>query len=205
MAATRRVIGLTGGIGVGKTTAAEVLAELGALVIDCDQLGRDVAAANGSAFPGIIERFGPAIVGPDGELDRAALGAIVFNDPAALSDLNAITHPAMDAEMARLIEEADPSTPVVLDMAVLVESELGAGLYQQVLVVEAPLDDRLSRLRQQRGMAADDARARIASQASDEERRAVADHVIVNDGDRDALRRALVEWWDLLDLPTPSA
>ena len=189
------VIGLTGGIGVGKSTAASVIEELGAVVVDCDQLGRDVAASNGSAFPGIVERFGTAIVGADGELDRAALASLVFNDPDALTALNSITHPAIDAEIEAAIAAADPSQRVVLDMAVLVESDLGAGQYGYVLVIESPLAQRIERLVQQRGMTPDDVRSRIASQAGDDERRAVADHVIVNDGDHDALRHAITEWW----------
>jgi len=192
----RRVIGLTGGIGVGKSTAGAVLEELGAVVIDCDQLGRDVAASDGAAYPGIVERFGPGVVSKDGELDRAALATVVFNDPQALNDLNAITHPAIDEEIEHRIAEADPSAPVVLDMAVLVDSNLGAGIYNEVLVIEAPLEARLARLHDQRGMAPDDARARIESQVSDEQRREVADHIIVNDGDRDSLRTALTEWWE---------
>ena len=192
---TRSVIGLTGGIGTGKSTAAAVLAELGAVIVDCDQLGRDVARSDGAAFPGIVDRFGSGLVGPDGELDRAALGAIVFSDPAALADLNAITHPAIDAEIARLIEAAPPDATVVLDMAVLVESNLGAGLYDSVLVIESPVDTRIDRLAAQRGMSEADARARIESQASDEERRAVADDVIVNDGDHGALEAKLTDWW----------
>lgn len=191
----RIVVGLTGGIGVGKTTAAEILAGLGAVIVDCDQLGRDVAQSTGSAFGGIVERFGSEIVGEDGELDRAALASVVFNDAAALADLNGITHPAIDAEIARAIGGAEPDATVVLDMAVLVESELGAGQYERVLVIESPLEQRLSRLADQRGMVPEDAKARIASQASDEERRAVADDVVVNDGDRDGLRAALEAWW----------
>lgn len=196
MTQTPTVIGLTGGIGVGKTTAANILAELGAIVIDCDQLGRDVAASDGLAFPGMVERFGDGVVGPDGELDRAALASIVFNDPQALADLNSITHPAIDTEIDLAIERAATDATVVLDMAVLVESNLGAGRYQQVLVIESPLDQRLDRLGQQRKMDPDDARARMASQATDEERRAVADHVIANDSDTEALRAALTAWWN---------
>lgn len=195
MGGKRTVVGLTGGIGTGKTTAAKILASLGAVVVDCDQVGRDVATSNGAAFDGIVERFGTGIVGADGELDRAALGAIVFNDPAALSDLNGITHPAMDAAIGRAIAAAPPGSVVVLDMAVLVESNLGAGQYEHVLVIESPVDQRLARLAEQRGMSADDARARIASQASDGERRAVADQVIVNAGGHDHLQIALTEWW----------
>jgi dephospho-CoA kinase len=194
----RRVIGLTGGIGVGKSTAAATLADLGATIIDCDQLGRDVVAVGGAAYEGIVDHFGAAVVADGGELDRAALGAIVFNDPEQLAALNAITHPAIDTEIAEGIEAAPEGAVVVLDMAVLVESDLGAGQYQEVLVIEAPLDDRIERLHRQRQMSADDARARITSQASDDERRAVADHVIVNDGDLQTLRQQIEQWWATL-------
>ncbi|MGF1597893.1 MAG: dephospho-CoA kinase [Acidimicrobiales bacterium] len=189
------VVGLTGGVGVGKSTAAAILAELGAVVVDCDQLGRLVAEPGGSAHTALVERFGPSIVSGDGSLDRAALAGIVFNDAAALADLNAITHPAIDAEIADRIAAAPAGATVVLDMAVLVESDLGAGRYGPVLVIEAPLDQRLERLGRYRGMTPDDARARIASQATDDERRAVADHVIINDSDVDALRADLERWW----------
>lgn len=191
----RRVVGLTGGIGVGKSTAAAVLAHLGAVIVDCDQIGRDVARSDGAAYAGMVQRFGPGVVGADGEIDRPALAAIVFNDPAALSDLNAITHPAIDAVIAERIADAPADATVILDMAVLVESDLGKGQYAEVLVIEAPLEDRLERLSQQRGMDPADARARIASQVSDDERRAVADHVVVNDGDVSVLRERLEAWW----------
>lgn len=191
----KRVVGLTGGIGVGKSTAAAVLADLGAVVVDCDQIGREVARSDGAAYPGMVERFGPGVVGDDGEINRPALAAIVFNDPAALTDLNAVTHPAIDAVIAERIAAAPPNATVILDMAVLVESDLGKGQYSEVLVIEAPLPDRLDRLSQQRGMDPADARARIASQVSDEERRAVADHVVVNDGDVGVLRQRLEAWW----------
>lgn len=193
--AGRRVVGLTGGIGVGKSTAAAILADLGAIIVDCDQLGRDVAARDGAAYPGMVARFGAGIVGADGEIDRPALARIVFNDPDALRDLNGITHPAIDAEISARIAAAPPGSTVVLDMAVLVESDLGKGQYGEVLVIEAPLDQRLDRLARYRGMDPDDARARIASQVSDEDRRAVADHVVVNGGDVEQLRGALEAWW----------
>lgn len=191
----KRVVGLTGGIGVGKSTAAAVLADLGAVIVDCDQIGRDVARSDGAAYPGMVERFGAGVVGADGEIDRPALAAIVFNDPAALADLNAVTHPAIDAVIADRIAAAPADATVILDMAVLVESDLGKGQYSEVLVIEAPLQDRLDRLSQQRGMDPADAQARIASQVSDEERRAVADHVVVNDGDVGVLRQRLEAWW----------
>lgn len=192
---TRRVVGLTGGIGVGKSTVAAVLSELGATIVDCDQLGHKVSEVGGLAYQAMIERFGPQIVGESGQIDRGVLGPIVFNDAQALADLNAITHPAIDTEIRLAIEAAPPDAVVVLDMAILVESDLGRGQYQEVLVVEAPLAQRLERLQTQRSMAVDDARARIANQADDAARRAVADDVIVNDGDVNDLRSAVEDWW----------
>ncbi len=191
---TGRVIGLTGGIGVGKSTAAAMLADLGATIVDCDQLGRLVVEPDGRAYRPLVEEFGEAVLQSDGRLDRAALGSIVFNDREALARLNAITHPAIDAEIAAAIETA-PNRPVVLDMAVLVESDLGKGQYHEVLVIEAPIEARLTRLRNDRGMDDEDARARIASQATDDQRRSVADHLIVNDGSTEQLSAAVERFW----------
>jgi dephospho-CoA kinase len=190
------VVGLTGGIGTGKTTVAGLLAGHGAEVVDCDGLGRLVVEPGGRAYDGVVERFGPSIVRPDSSLDRGALAGIVFSDPGALADLNALTHPAIDAEIAQRIA-VSTSPVVVLDMAVLVETRLGAGQYQVVVVVEAPLELRLARL-EVRGVPPQDARARIASQASDQQRRAVADHVLRNDGDLDHLARQVDALWDAL-------
>ncbi len=189
-----RVIGLTGGIGVGKSTVAAELAQLGATVVDCDGLGRLVVEPDGRAYRPLVERFGPEIVGPDGAIDRPALASVVFGDPEALADLNAITHPAIDIEIAAAVAAAETEV-VVLDMAVLVESDLGKGQYHEVLVIEAPVDARLARLAQDRGMPEDQARARMDSQAGDDERRAVADHVLVNDGDLDQLRDSVRRFW----------
>ena len=189
-----RVIGLTGGIGVGKSTVAAELERLGATVVDCDGLGRLVVEPDGRAYPAVVERFGSGVVATDGTIDRPALASVVFGDAGALADLNAITHPAIDLEIAEAIAAADTEV-VVLDMAVLVESELGRGQYQEVLVVEAPVEVRLGRLARDRGMPEDQARARMDSQASDAERRAVADHVIVNDGDLDQLHGAVRRFW----------
>lgn len=188
------VVGLTGGIGVGKTTVATALARRGAVVVDCDGLGRKVVEPEGLAYAGVVERFGAGVVGAGGALDRPALAAIVFKDPAALADLNNITHPAIDIEIARAIRAAPAEAVVVLDMAVLVETRLGKGQYEVVVVVEAPLDVRLERLAG-RGMAADDARARIATQATDAERRAVGDLFVDNGGDEAALQRAVDHLW----------
>ena len=188
------VVGVTGGIGVGKTTVATMLADRGAVVVDCDALGRQVIERGGRAFDAVVERFGVGILGEDGEIDRAALARIVFEDPGALEDLNAISHPAIDAEIAGHIAEAPDDALVVLDMAVLVESTLGKGQYELVVVVEAALDVRLERLAA-RGMTRDDALARIKSQATDEERRAVGDLFVRNDGDFSELSTEVDHVW----------
>ena len=194
---TARVVGLTGGIGSGKSTVAAMLGALGAFVVDCDGLGRQVIEPHGRAYSRVVDRFGPDIVRDDGQIDRGALAAIVFRNENELAALNAISHPAIDAEIADRIADAPMDLMVVLDMAVLVETDLGAGQYDTVVVVEAPLSVRLARL-VQRGMTEDDARARIASQASDQQRREVADFVIDNAGDIDDLRDEVATLWDAL-------
>ncbi|MEO5839584.1 MAG: dephospho-CoA kinase [Acidimicrobiales bacterium] len=194
---TARVIGLTGGIGSGKSTVAAMLGALGAFVVDCDGLGRQVIEPHGRAYAKVIDRFGRDIVRDDGQIDRGALAAIVFRDEAELAALNAISHPAIDAEIADRIADASDDQIVVLDMAVLVETDLGAGQYDTVVVVEAPLEVRLARLAR-RGMAEDDARARIASQATDEQRREVTDYIIDNAGDIEVLRDEVDDLWDAL-------
>ncbi|MPY95417.1 MAG: dephospho-CoA kinase [Acidimicrobiia bacterium] len=192
------VIGLTGGIGVGKSTVAGLLAARGAHVIDVDAVAKGVIEPGGAAHDALVERFGAGLV-VDGRLDRAALGAIVFADPAALGALTALSHPAANRVMAELVAEAGPGALVVLDMAVLVEyPKLGrweGGGYERVLVVEAPLEVRLHRLETQRGMRREDALARIRAQASDGERAAVADWVIDNGGDLAALDAQVDQLW----------
>jgi dephospho-CoA kinase len=186
------VLGLTGGIGSGKTTVASMLAERGATVIDCDAIGRQVYEPGHRAHDDVMARFGT--------IDRPSIARVVFADPAALADLNAITHPAIDAEIADRIAALallHPTGVVVLDMAVLVETSLGAGSYESVLVVETPLPVRLERLAQ-RGLSAPDARARIANQASDVERRARADWVVTNGGSLADLDAQVAALWPVL-------
>ncbi|MCP5026291.1 MAG: dephospho-CoA kinase [Actinomycetia bacterium] len=196
------IIGLTGGIGSGKSTAAAEFERLGALVIDVDALGRNVAEVGGPAHEAVLARFGSHLV-VDGHLDRAGLAQIVFSDPAELAALEAISHPAINGLIAERVTDAAPDAIIVLDMAVLVGSILGrwgdgeTDGYSQVVVVETPLDTRLERLAS-RGMAADDARARIASQPSDHERRAVAHHVIDNGDDTAALAAEVARVWTAL-------
>ncbi len=191
------VIGLTGGIGSGKTTVAAMLAAHGAYVIDCDALGRLVAEPGGRAYNAIVARFGTGVVAADKRIDRPALAAIVFNDHASLADLNAITHPAIDAEIIDRLAVLPGDAIAVLDMAVLTESKLGAGIYHFVVVVEAEPEGRVTRLIE-RGLTEADARARMASQATDEQRRAIADVVVNNRGDLSLLASDVDALWATL-------
>jgi dephospho-CoA kinase len=188
------VVGLTGGIGSGKSTVSAMLAERGAVVVDADAIVRDLQRPGTPVFEAMVARFGPGIVAPDGTLDRPAVAAVVFDDPAALADLNAIVHPAVGAEIARrLAEEAGTDHVVVLDVPLLVES--GRGELDGVVVVDVDPEVALRRLVEQRGMPEADARARMARQASREERRSRADLVVDNSGTVDDLRRQVDEVW----------
>ncbi|MCZ7531191.1 MAG: dephospho-CoA kinase [Acidimicrobiia bacterium] len=172
-------VGLTGGMGSGKSTVADLLARRGAVVIDADQLAREVVEPGRPAFDAVVERFGDRVVGPDGALDRPALAARVFEDDAARADLEAITHPAIGEALLERVAAVPPDAVIVMDVPLLVEK--GHRSYDLVLVVEAPLAERLDRL-ETRGVARSDAEARMATQATDEERRAVADILIDNSG-----------------------
>lgn len=183
------VVGLTGGIGAGKSTVAQLFAAKGAVVIDVDALGHVVLAPGGKAHGAVLAAFGT--------VDRGALGAIVFADPAELERLTAISHPAINAELAERLATIDDDAVVVLDMAILAESNLGAGMYTRVVTVEAPEELRVQRAAA-RGMAEADVRRRIAAQASEVERRRLADHVIVNDGTETDLGTILEETWQHL-------
>jgi dephospho-CoA kinase len=186
-------VGLTGGIGSGKSTVAGMFADRGAVVIDADIIAREVVRPGQPALQEITETFGPGVVSDTGELDRAALASIVFTDEKALAQLNAITHPRIAARTQELMAAADPDAVVVYDMPLLVENNLTEG-WDWVVVVEAPLSQRIDRLRE-RGVGADNMEQRMAAQASDAQRRAVADVVIVNDGDlSDLSARVDVAW-----------
>lgn len=189
------VIGLTGGIGSGKSTVSEMLAERGAVVVDADAIVRDVQQPGTPTFRAMVERFGPGIVADDGTLDRASVADLVFDDPEALADLNAIVHPAVGAEILRRMEELGGSDAVViLDVPLLVESSRAypvAGL----LVVDVDPEVAVRRLVEQRGMREEDVRSRMARQASREERLARADRVIDNSGTLADLERQVDEAW----------
>jgi dephospho-CoA kinase len=199
------LVGLTGGIGAGKSTVSAMLAERGAVVVDADAIVRELQAPGGAVVERVAERFGRDVVATDGSLDRAALAAIVFHDEQALKDLNAIVHPAVRDEMARRVEaERATDHVVVLDIPLLTENprkDLAA-----VIVVDVPVDVAVERLVSSRGMDEADARARIANQASREDRLALATHVIDNTGQFDELRRRVDEVWsELVKLPhTPT-
>jgi dephospho-CoA kinase len=186
-------IGLTGGIGSGKSTVAALLAERGALVVDSDRIAREELAPGSPGLAAVVAEFGTGVLAADGALDRAALAAVVFTDPAARARLDGIVHPRVRARAAELVAAAPADAVVVQDVPLLVETGQ-AGSYDLVVVVEADVDTRVQRL-VGRGMSADDARARMASQATDEQRRAVADVVLSNDGDRSALAEQVDRLW----------
>jgi dephospho-CoA kinase len=195
------LVGLTGGIGSGKSTVSALLAAKGAVVVDADAITRQLQARGQPVLAAIVERFGPGVLTADGDLDRVGLAQIVFNDPAALKDLNDIVHPAVGKEIQRLVAaERDGDRVVVLDIPLLVEG----GRYKVggVVVVDTPVDVAVDRLVRFRTMGEGDARARIGRQVSREERRAAADWVIDNSGDRESLERQVDEVWDwILTLP----
>lgn len=189
---------MTGGIGSGKSTVARMLAELGAVIIDGDQIARELVGRGEPALAEIVERFGPGVLLPDGELDRAGLAETVFPDPDSLASLDAIMHPRIAARAQGLLAAAqgDGVSVVVYDMPLLVESG-AADDFDVVMVVHAPMDVRLARLAV-RGVAVDDARHRMAQQASDEERAAVATILVDNGGDDQQLIEQVERAWYLL-------
>jgi dephospho-CoA kinase len=187
------LIGLTGNIATGKSMVARMLAELGAHVIDADRVAHDVMAPGGPAYDVVVSAFGPAILAPDGTIDRGKLGAIVFRDPNALQRLEAAVHPATIAEVTRRIAEA--SDPVVVVEAIkLIE----AGMYRSydaLWVVTAPRPLQIARLMSARGLTEEAAALRVDAQPPQEEKVAVADLVIANDGSLDALREKVRAAW----------
>lgn len=187
-------VGLTGGIGSGKSTVAGVLRELGAVVTDADQAARDVVVPGGSALAAIVAEFGPQILQADGTLDRAALAAVVFTDPERLGALEAITDPAIAAHVAAQRAAVSADAVDVYDMPLLVER--GTWVHEHLTVVVGASEAvRLDRLVSQRALSAEDARARIAAQATDEQRRAAADVWIDNDGRREQTAVSVRQLW----------
>lgn len=196
-----RVVGLTGGIGAGKSTVSAALAARGAVVIDADAITREVQEPGAPVFAAMVERFGATIVRADGTLDRQAVADIVFPDPEALADLNAIVHPAVGATLAeRLAEQVGTNHVVILDVPLLVES--GRDDMAGIIVVDVDPETAVQRLVEHRGFAEDDARARISRQADREARLARAGFVVDNEGDLDALEPQIEACWAwILGLP----
>jgi dephospho-CoA kinase len=189
------LVGLTGGIGAGKSTVAELLSARGAIIIDADQAARAVVEPGQPALTKVVERFGERILDADGRLSRGALAKVAFADEESRRDLEAITHPAINEEFSRRVAEAPGDAIVVLDVPLLAESEQARKRpYQTVIVVEAPREVRLARL-EARGVDRADAEARMAAQADDEQRRKLATYVVDNAGDRAALERQIDKVW----------
>lgn len=192
------LIALTGGIASGKSTIARRLAELGAVVVDADQIVRDVQAPGSAVLARIEDVFGADVIDADGALDRAALGAKVFGDPDQLARLNAIVHPAVRAESQRRFEEAasaGPETVVVYDVPLLVEARVDDP-WDLIVVAHAPADERRRRLVELRGMAEQAAQERIDAQVSDERRLAIADVVIETAGSLEETIRQTDALWE---------
>ncbi|TFV75447.1 dephospho-CoA kinase [Blastococcus sp. CT_GayMR19] len=186
-------IGLTGGIGSGKSTVSALLAERGAVVIDADRIAREVVEPGTPGLAAVVEAFGEQVLTADGSLDRPGLAAVVFADPAARKRLDGIVHPLVRARSAELAAATPEDAVVVHDVPLLVESGQ-TGSYDLVLVVQADLETRVQRL-VRRGLGEADARARIAAQADDEQRRAVADVVVDNSGTEAELAAQVDRFW----------
>lgn len=192
------LVGLTGGIGAGKSTVSLLLAERGAVIVDADVIARDLQNPGSPVLGQMAERFGDHIISADGTLDRAAVAAIVFGETddakAALADLNGIVHPAMQSEIERQIKaQADTDHVVVLDFPLLGENPRHD--IRATIVVDIPVETAVDRLVGQRGMDETDARKRIASQISRDDRLAKATHVVDNSGDLDHLRAEVDRLW----------
>ncbi|PZF59779.1 dephospho-CoA kinase [Curtobacterium sp. MCSS17_008] len=194
-----RIIGLTGGIAAGKSTVSRRWADHGAVVVDADQLARQAVAPGSPGLARVAERFGSRVIADDGSLDRAALGSIVFADPAARKDLEGITHP----EVWRLAQQAfdaaaaaDPDAVVVYDVPLLAEARGSRPIsFDAVVVVDAPAAQRVERLVEHRGMPRDEAERRVAAQASDAERLSLADHVVDATGTLEGTVRSADAVW----------
>lgn len=194
------LVALTGGIASGKSTIARRLAEHGAVVIDADALVRELQRPGQPVLAAIAQEFGPGVLTAAGELDRAALGRLVFGDPDRLATLNGIVHPAVKEESQRRFRaafDADPQAVVVYDVPLLAEAR-GAGEWDRVVVVHAPAEVRVARLVENRGMAEDEARARVRSQVSDDERLKLADVVIDTSGSLEATLAQADALWESL-------
>ncbi|MFF4688331.1 dephospho-CoA kinase [Streptomyces sp. NPDC001307] len=188
-------VGLTGGIGAGKSEVSRLLVEHGAVLIDADRIAREVVAPGTPGLAAVVEAFGEEVLTADGSLDRPKLGSIVFADPEKLAVLNSIVHPLVGARSRELEEAAAADAVVIHDVPLLTENGL-APMYDLVIVVDASPETQLDRLVRLRGMTEEDARARMAAQATREQRRRIADVLIDNDVPLDALHKRVTEVWE---------
>jgi dephospho-CoA kinase len=189
-------VGLTGGIGSGKSEVARLLAKHGAVIVDSDVLAREAVAPGSAGLAAVVEEFGESVLRSDGSLDRAGLGAIVFADPASRERLEEIIHPYVRARAVEISSTAPPHTVVIHDVPLLTEKRLG-DLYDVVVVVDVQVEVQLDRLRR-RGMSEADAKARIAAQATREQRLAIADYVVDNSGSLAQLKAEVDDLWSIL-------
>ncbi|MFJ9086367.1 dephospho-CoA kinase [Streptomyces sp. NPDC102384] len=187
-------VGLTGGIGAGKSEVSRLLVERGAVLIDADKIAREVVESGTEGLAAVVEAFGTEVLAPDGSLDRPKLGSVVFADADKLATLNKIVHPLVGTRSAELEATAGPDSVVVHDVPLLTENGL-APLYDLVIVVDASTDTQLDRLTRLRGMSEEDARARMSAQATREKRLEIADIVIDNDVPLERLRERADEVW----------
>ena len=192
------VVGLTGGIGSGKSLAAQFFSQLGALVIDADQLARSAIERGSEGFDEVLLRFGDTVL-TNGDIDRVALGQIIFENPQAKKDLEAIIHPRIRIEFEEAVASLEPNQIMVYEIPLLVETN-AADRFDFIVTVESDPELRKQRLRA-RGMFHSDIEKRMASQASEDERRAVADCVLTNDGSEDDLLRQVENVWESIILP----
>lgn len=190
-------VGLTGGIGAGKSEVSRLLVECGAVLIDADRIAREVVEPGTPGLAAVVDAFGEEVLTADGALDRPKLGSVVFADPEKLAVLNSIVHPLVGARSRELEEAAAEDAVVVHDVPLLTENGL-APLYDLVIVVDASPGTQLDRLVGRRGMTEEDARARMAAQATREQRRAIADIVIDNDVPLDELEQRVKDVWSEL-------
>ncbi|MCQ1995574.1 dephospho-CoA kinase [Arthrobacter sp. zg-Y1171] len=197
-------VGLTGGIAAGKSLVARTLVQRGAVLVDADALAREVVAPGTEGLAAVVEAFGPQVLAADGSLDRPALAAVVFGDEERRAVLNGIVHPLVRARAAQLAAEAPPDGILVQDIPLLVETGQ-AGNFDFVVVVEAPEDVRLQRMVQDRGMDPEAARARIAAQATPEQRAEAADVVLHNTGTPEELVAAVRDLWETRLVPLNEA
>ncbi|MFH9737762.1 dephospho-CoA kinase [Streptomyces roseolus] len=191
-------IGLTGGIGAGKSEVSRLLVSYGAVLIDADRIAREVVEPGTEGLAAVVAAFGESVLTEDGTLDRPKLGSIVFADPERLATLNALVHPLVGARSAELESAAGPGDVVVHDVPLLTENGL-APLYDLVVVVDASPETQLDRLVRLRGMAEEEAKARMAAQATRAARLEIADLVIDNDGPLDALEPQVRKVWEELE------